>query len=244
MLISATQECCAMSKTLPRWAPLFLVLLPFLGGCRRPQTDLRLPALQAVDLVLEVKGVPVPLGEEPRRRLAEGLGLPVYDETGEPAKVLRVALAGSATASWAGNLALTTLATSGTGLLLGVSAATGFGYAPWNARAVAIGAGAGFLLGLGSGPFIHHTHMVQFRALGYHPWRFHGKLLVLLPGVDGGSATVTGYSLDALDPGPHLKPLPPERRSEAEIRAASLAGYLEALVLHLRAKGLLNRPQP
>lgn len=234
--MSALSRC----LTVAAWAGLL-----FLTGCRYPTVaDLWKQPLQAVELTLEVDGKPVPVPAEATARLVQGLGLPAYAAGSGDPRVLRVALKGRPTGTWAGSAVKTSLRTSGFGLLFGAAAATGFGYGPVNGPAIAIGAGAGFVLGLGYGPFAHHAQVRQSRELGYFPWSFGGELIVMVPGADGALARIQAMPLAPQNPAPHLQPLPPDRRSEAEIRDRSLEAYAEALARYLVKQGLVNPRRP
>jgi len=129
------------------------------------------------------------------------------------------------------------------GILIGafLSAVGGAVWATW--RSAAIAGGAGGLLGFGYGPVWYQKNQALLKELGYLPWHFTAEWEVQerRPGlpdeVIAGSRNAPPpfvHQTPHLDLRPHLKPLPPESRSQADIRQTNLRAYGEALVKRIR----------
>ncbi|MDR3682742.1 MAG: hypothetical protein P4L11_03345 [Geothrix sp.] len=229
-------------------ALLLLGLSLALGwACKRPETALRERSVQRVELVQTVKGM---TPEEERAvvaQLSEGLGVPPEPAKGVagPSRVFRLTLEGRPNSMTGRGLGSTCAISAGLGALVGV-VIPGAGLAVWATwRSAAIAAGAGGLLGLGYGPTWYRHNAALQQELGYLPWGFSAQWEVLERSPRLGEEVVAasrnpplffGRHTPYLDLKPHLKPLPPESRSEAAIRQASLRAYVEALVKHFQQK--------
>ena len=234
----------------PRATSVFLGLCLVLGfACKRPETAVRERPVQRVELVASVEGM-APLEEKAvLAQLAEGFGVSgqAPDPVMEPTRVFRLTLKGKPNPEATRGLGMTWLVTTGQGLLLGV-AVPGAAGAIWTSwRSVAIGAGAGALIGFGYGPIRYQNNQALAQEMGYLPWVFTAEWEVLERG-PGGIQTLIASSENRfpfylggpttyLDLRPHLRPLPPDSRSEADVRQASLRAYVEALVKRFRTKG-------
>lgn len=227
---------------------LLVFALLFGMACKRPETAVREHPVQGVELVQMVEGMTLEEERALLTRLAEGLGVP-SESAGSgavPRRWFRLTLKGKPDPSEGWGLGKTWAATTGGGLLVGavVVLSPGAAFASW--KVVAIGAGVGGLVGFAYGPSEFQKRTDLKRELGYLPWFFQADWQVLerRPGLgedlvasSQAPAPYFGRATPHLDLKPHLKPLPPESRSPADIRRASLEAYIEALLLHFRKKG-------
>lgn len=228
---------------------LFLSLPLLLGlACARPETALRERPVQRIELVQSVKGMTPDEEKAVVAQLAEGLGLP--SEPSDPAagsiRVFRLTLRGQPDAMAGAGLGKTLLVSTGTGALVGalIPAAALMIWTTW--RSAAIATGVGGLLGLGYGPIWYEHNEALLKEVGYLPWGFIADWEVLERRPGQGEEVVAvrrslrpwgfGRATPHLDLKPHLPALPPEARTEAEVRQASLKAYVEALVKYLKQK--------
>lgn len=231
-------------RTLARVALMGLCLT--LGfACKRPETALRERPAQRVEVVLQVEGVTPEEERAVAAQLAEGLGASV-EAAGPPTalgRVFRLTLRGRPNPNAQRGLGKTVLVSTAYGALLG-ALAPALGYTFWaTARSAAIATGAGGLLGFAYGPIWFNNNQDQLKALGYLPWEFNADWQVLerRPGSSdevvasssGPSSPFMSSYAPILNLKPHLKPLPPESRSAANVRQASLRAYVEALIKHV-----------
>jgi hypothetical protein len=208
-----------------------------LTGCMYPGSlplsyrKLRKQPFQAVEVLLKDQG---PQDPEP---LASKLGVPGYDGVSPMAHLLRLNLIGAPSFLSASRSRSLLLGTGG-GMVLGAASTYGFGTLP-SASVVAGGAGVGLLLGLGIVLYQYPREQGLVERLGYRPIQFSGKLTVAVKGEGGGYGlpTVDG-PLPNVDARPFLRPLPPEQRTETDIRKESLRAYLEALGAEFARKGV------
>jgi hypothetical protein len=216
------------------------LLCALLTGCLFPgrlplsYRKLRKQPYQAVEVILKDQG---PQDPEP---LASRLGVPAYDGVSPMASLLRISLIGNAPPGVPASRPKALLIGSGAGLVLGVATVYLFSFTAWpSASAVAAGAGAGLVFGLGATLYEYPRDQALAARLGYRPWHFRGDLTVAVKGEGGGYGlpTVDG-PLPNVDARPFLRPLPPEQRTEADIRKESVRAYLEALGERLAKKGV------
>ena len=228
------------SRTLARVALMGLCLTLGLA-CKRPETALRERPAQRVEVVLQVEGVTPEEERAVAAQLAEGLGASV-EAAGPPTapgRVFRLTLRGKPNPNAQRGLGKTLLVSTAYGALLG-ALAPALGYTFWaTARSAAIATGAGGLLGFAYGPTWFRNNQDQLKELGYLPFGFTADWEVLerRPGSSdevvassGPSSPFTSRYTPILNLKPHLKPLPPESRSGADVRQASLRAYVEALL--------------
>ena len=220
------------------------LLLLALTACKRPETALRERPAQRLELVQEVQGMTPHEEQALVTQLSEGLGLPVEapDPAAGPVRIFRITLKGRPDTSANWGLGRTWAAATGAGFVLG-----GLTLLPVPANqleSMAIGAGAGTLLGFGYGPFLYREKQALLQSVGYLPLLFTADWEVVdrRPRVGdeviahsryAGVWPFVGHSTH-LDLRPHLRPLPPDRRSPEEVRQASLRAYGEALIRRLR----------
>lgn len=218
------------------------------SACKRPETAARERPVQRVELVQAVEGMTPAEEKAAVAQLAEGFGVSAEaaDQAVGPTRVFRLTLKGKPNPAAGRSLGKTWLVSTGEGFLVGALVpAAAAAWASW--KSVAIGAGAGTLLGFGYGPIQFKDNQALQQKLGYLPWVFTSDWEVVerSPGVaeaviassQNRFRPLYSTSYTHLDLRPHLRPLPPETRSAADIRQASLRAYLEALEKHFRAKG-------
>jgi hypothetical protein len=230
-------------------ARLFLCLPLLLGfACKRPETALRERSVQRVEVVQSVKGMTPDEEKAVVAQLAQGLGIP--NEPSDPAagsiRVFRLTLRGQPNTMMGAGLGKTLLVSTGTGALVGalIPTAALTIWATW--RSAAIATGVGGILGLGYGPIWHQHNEALQKEVGYLPWGFIADWEVLERRPGRGEEVVAvrrssrpwgfGRVTPQLDLKPHLHVLPPEARTEADVRQASLKAYVEALVKHVKQK--------
>lgn len=225
------------------------LLLVLESACKRPETAVRERPVQRVELVQDVQGM-TPLEEKALvAQLAEGFGLPpeAPDSAEAPIRVFRLTLKGRPNPDTERGLGKTWLITTGQGLLMGVLA-PGAPLALWSTwESAAIGAGAGALVGFGYGPVRYQRNQALMAEMGYLPWVFTAEWEVLERGPGAVQTSIAssqrawpfglGGPTTHLDLRPHLRPLPPGSRGEAEVRQASLRAYADALTKRFRPKG-------
>ena len=219
-----------------------LLAIPFLTlalGCRPTITSVRKEAFVAVEVILPDPAEAQAMAE----RLGQRLGVPVYEPKLGAARVLRLQPRISDPGAWSGSLTKTLLVNAGLGALLGLTV-PGWGgvYIPTTQLTFEKLAAGGLVLGLGVGLYAYHAHQAQFRQLGYYPASCAFlDTQVVLQGDTGGYGTIVKFPPISLDVRPYLKPLPPERRTPAEIRRESLRAYTDALGGYLVSNGIPAR---
>jgi hypothetical protein len=95
-----------------------------------------------------------------------------------------------------------------------------------NLRFCGYATGAGLLIGLACSPFHYQADQRFLQQKGYLPSRVDGKWFISGPGQTEPSGT-----LPVLDFRDQLPKLPPEARTEADIRRESLRAYAKTLAL-------------
>ncbi|MBI1751726.1 MAG: hypothetical protein HY014_11950 [Acidobacteria bacterium] len=228
------------------WVSALLVLG---SACKRPETALREKGAQGIELVQKVPGMTPEEEKAMVARLGEGLGVPVDPAKArpDPTRIFRLTLSGKTDPNAGRDRRKTVLVSTGYGALFGaLCPAAAFTY--WQTlRSAAIAAGAGGILGLGYGPIWYQHNQETLKELGYLPWHFEANWEVLERSREKDDVVASrwnqvpfGFGLitPTLDLRPHLRPLPPESRSEADIRQACLRAYADALLEHLRKRGV------
>lgn len=224
------------SQTLSRLVLATLCLV--LGfACKSPETALRERPAQRVELVLDVTDATSEDARIVTEEMTRGLGV-VGDGKDVPPKVSRVfhlTLHGTKNRDEGRGLGATWVASASEGLVIGflfpISAAP-----PVGVVASPICAGLGLLVGIGYGPTRFDKNQTLLKEKGYLPWVFLADWEVRERGPGGLDASVAETRNTHLDIRPFLRPLPPEDRSEAAARRASLRAYVEALVHHFKPK--------
>lgn len=227
---------------------LGLCLLLLGGACKRPETALRERPAQRIELIQHVAGMTPAEEQALVAQISEGFGIaPEASGQKEGAlRVLRITLKGGPDPTIGQGLGKTWLLSTAAGSLVGVLL-TGM-YAPQflTVKSSAIAAGAGGLLGFAFGPTLFQNKEALLKELGYLPFRFTADWEVLEVGPGFTERSLTSYppglfpsrsGPPILDLKPHLRPLPPEARGEADVRQASLQAYGQALIRHFREKG-------
>lgn len=227
-----------------------LLSLALLAGlaCTRPEAAHRQRPVDRVELVQAVAGMTPAEEQALVAQVAEGLGLPAGAPGADPGptRVLRLTLKGRPSPSAGRSLARTVLVSTGEGLLFG-ALCPAMVFQVWTTvRSAALASGLGAVAGLAYGPVWYRANQDQIRELGYLPWGFTAdwEILDRRPGRPDGvaarSVAESAYRFSpatpVLDLRPHLRPLPPEARSDADIRQASLRAYGAALVQRFRPK--------
>lgn len=223
-------------------------LLMVLGGaCKRPETAVRERPVQRIELVQMVPGMTPDEEKALVAQLSQGLGIPgdTSEEGPGPVRIFRLTLKGGPNPNVGRGLGKTLLISTGSGALVGLLIPA-FGFTTWaTVRSAALATGAGGLLGLAYGPFWFKENQSLEQEMGYLPWYFIAEWDVLerrprfgeeVVAHSGSPGIFFGRRTPHLDLRSTMKPLPPESRSEAEVRQASLKAYGEALVKHFRKK--------
>ena len=225
---------------------ILLALLAVGAACKRPETALQEHPVQRVDLVQRVKGMTAAEEAALVASLGAGLGVPLEPiaATSVPIRILRVTLEGGPDPFSGRGAMSTTALNAGGGFLVGALLASGVPFAAFTSvKTTAVGAGLGTLLGLGCGPTRFGKNESTRQALGYLPWILRANWEIVRRDPGGGDAFVAGTwtfpmgSMRSMDLHPFLRPLPAERRSEADARQASLRAFAEALLKRLRPAG-------
>jgi len=234
----------AHGRTLACWLSMGLAGL-LLSACRKPETVLRERPVQRVELVQTVRGMTPQEDQDFVAEVAAGLGLAETFQPlpGGPTRVLRIELTGGPSSQVGRGFGMTLLISTGTGALVGALLPC-FAWTYWQTlRSAAIATAAGGLLGLAYAPTWYQDHQRQLRELGYLPWGFRATWTVLERQPDRTEnilARSESYYWNSGTPSPslrsHLRPLPAETRTPADIRQASLSAYAKALVQHFREK--------
>ena len=222
---------------------VFLVAMPVLIlalGCNLPGTAMVSPwdqPFEAVEVILpnpaEAQAMAASLGRR--------LGVPVYDARLGTRRSLRLKATLNDLSTWQGSLSRTLLTHGGVGGLIGLGSATQFASITLS-TAEKTGA-VGLVLGLGWGLHVFLAGQDEFRRLGYYPaYCALMTLEVVSHDETGRYGTIARTPHLDLDVRPYLKPLPPEARTPAAIRKASLDAYTEALGAYLVKAGMPARP--
>lgn len=234
-----------MAKSIGRCsAGLLIGLLLLSSACKRPETAVRERSVQRIELVQKVQGMTPAEEQALVAQLSEGLGVPA--EAPEPVagsvRIFRITLKGRPDASESWGLGRTWAASTGTGFLVG--ALTLLPVPANHLESMTIGAAAGTIMGFGYGPFLYREKQALFESMGYLPWVFTADWEVLErrprlgDDVIARSQHAGGWPLGGgnthLDLRPHLRPLPPDKRSPDDVRQASLRAYGEALIRRFR----------
>lgn len=200
--------------------PAVLVALGLAIGCTRPETTLKREPVQVLQLTF--KDGPDPAMEP---AFSEALRLPLAsaaDSSPEP-RTLHLEIRTRPNPFEGHGWFRYALWDSGLGSLFGLQV----GVIGFNLRFCAYATGAGLLAGVACSPF-HYQADRRFRmAKGYLPWVIDGKWYVSGPGKSRPSG-----ELPILDFRDLLPVLPPDARTEADIRRESLRGYAKALGTH------------
>lgn len=226
-----------LARALPAWVLIGLSLA--LGSaCKRPETALRERPAQRVELVQTVEGMTPEEARTVVAQLSQGLGIPV-DVPGRPdgpIRVFQLTLKGRPNPDIGRGLGKIWWLNTGEGLLGGalIAAATPGVLTSW--EGVAIGAGAGAILGFAEGPRRFRDKEALLKEKGYLPWVMTGSWKVLDRRPGQGEAVAARSRATFLDSRPFLPSLPPEARTEAGVREATLKAYVEALVARFRSK--------
>jgi len=226
-----------------------LVGMPILLGlgCKRPETAFRERPVQAIELVQAVPGMTPAEEQALVAQLTEGLGVTAAAPGTGPIRIFRLTLKGAPNLHAQRGLGTSMLVSTGTGALIGLLAPA-LGFTFWTTvESAAIATGAGGLLGLAYGPIWHWDNQALVKEKGYLPWTFTAEWEVLERGPanpeqtvassDHGPAAPGGRHAPRLDLRPFLQTLPEDRRSEAEIRQASLKAYGQALITRFKTRG-------
>lgn len=225
---------------------ILLALLTLGVACKRPETALWERPVQKVEVVQRVKGMTAAEESALVARISEGLG-PALDlpaPSSASIRVLRLTLEGGPD-PYSGRGALSTTAlNAGSGFLVGALLGSGVPFAAFTSvKVTAAGAGLGTLLGLGYGPARFEKNETTRQSLGYIPWVLRADWEIVQRDAGGRESVVASHwsyppgAMRYLNFEPFLRPLPAERRSEADARQASLQAFADALLKRLRPAG-------
>jgi hypothetical protein len=232
-------------------ARILSALLLVLGcACKRPETALREHRAQRVELVQTVVGMTPEEEQALVAQISAGLGVGTSGPGGKDnsTRVFRLLLKGKPNPDLSRGRGKTVAVMAGEGLLLGALFGSGaIVYTFTSLKVTALGAGLGGVLGLAYGPTRYDQNQARLQEQGYLPWAFSAEWEVVDRVPPFGEERVAHTDNTYLDIRPFLRPLPPEQRTPADTRRASLRAYGEALVQRFRGKhqkGLPAKFQP
>jgi hypothetical protein len=216
-------------------------------GCKRPETALREQPVRQIELVQQVQGMTSTEENELVAQLSAGMGIPsgtpVLPEG--PTRVFRLTLKGAPNPNVERTFTRTLLVSTGYGLLAG-ALLPALAWTHWEtAKSALIATGVGGVLGFAYGPIWYKKNQSLQKELGYLPWTFTAEWTVIerRPGHPDKEVATSGQPVGPfgrvtpnLDLKPFLRPLPPDRRTEADVRQASLKAYGEAFLKHLQSQ--------
>jgi hypothetical protein len=124
---------------------------------------------------------------------------------------------------------------TGFGMLAGgcLGGGAGFGFTSW--PAVAIGTGLGGIIGTATGPMTFHENEAIRKSLGYIPWGFSCRWVLVSRGTDLAEKPLASGHIDILSK-PFLRPLIEPPPTDEAIREENIHACNEALGTELKQR--------